>query len=85
MFQLIENGKSAEIFAADGEESWVYLAAEDLQKDLCRLSGKERPKPCQRQTQYLSARFPIHRRQKRQEVQNSRQAKRAMPSQFRKI
>lgn len=45
MFQLIENGKSAEIFAADGEESWVYLAAEDLQKDLCRLSGKERPKP----------------------------------------
>ena len=45
MFQLIENGKSAEIFAADGEESWVYLAAEDLQKDLCRLSGQERPKP----------------------------------------
>ena len=39
MFQLIENGKCANVFAAEGEESWVYLAAEDLQKDLFRVSG----------------------------------------------
>ena len=39
MFQLIENGKCACVFAGEGEESWVYLAAEDLIKDLCRVSG----------------------------------------------
>lgn len=57
MFQLIENGKSAKVFAACGEENWVYLAAEDLIKDLCRVSGDSAPDKLMRGTPTTNAVF----------------------------